>query len=142
MAARTTEVANPLRALGLQARIFHVSSIGIRARVLLLQRDQIAGDILRVLLAEPQTWHHGHVLDLQLVAIVRAGAVLEIELIRQAVLGVIFRPNVLLLIRTIRARALARVMDPADEVIEIVFLTHAGQVRSKGSALHLVALTN
>src|SRR5690242_12083773 len=75
-------------------------------------------------------------------AVVGTLAVNQIEFKRQPLLRVILRPNILLLIRTIRTRPLARIVDPAHQVIEIRFLTHARQVRGKCSALRLVAFTD
>jgi hypothetical protein len=60
--------------------------------------------------------------------------VLLVEDKRQIVLRVIFGPEVALLIRAVWARPLARVVYPADEIIVIVLLAHAAQIRSKRAA--------
>src|SRR5260370_36805244 len=91
---------------------------------------------------EAQAGHHGHVLNLQLVAVVRTLAVMEIELEREALLFVIFWTDVLLFVGTIGAGAFACVVDPTQEVVVAVFFTDAREICSKGSALDLIALAD
>src|ERR1700682_4852591 len=110
MASSAAEVADPLLPFVLQLGIVHESSIGIRTGLLLLQRDEIGGYVRCILLCQPQAGHDSHVLDLQLMAIVRALAMLQVEDKGQTLLGIIFRTDDLLLQRTIGSRALARVV--------------------------------
>jgi len=58
----------------------------------LFQCDQIAGDVFRILRRKPEAGHHGHVLHLQSVTVVRAPAVLQVEDVGQALLLVILGP--------------------------------------------------
>src|SRR5579871_6985277 len=70
---------------------------------------------------------------------VRALAMLQIPMVWQAFPGVILRTDVFFLVRTIRTRAFARVMNPSDEIVVVRLLADSGQVRGKHSALHLIA---
>jgi len=72
MASGAAEVANPLLALRLQIRIVHERRISVCGRLLLFQCEQIAGDVFRILRRKPEAGHHGHVLHLQFVTVVRA----------------------------------------------------------------------
>ena len=67
---------------------------------------------------------------------------IEVKHERQIVLGVIFRTQVALFERAVRARALARIVNPAYEVIVIVFFADAAQVRGKGAADHVRAFAD
>src|SRR5882724_1271900 len=60
----------------------------------------------------------------------------RVEDIRLAGLGVVFRSQVALLFWTVGSKTLARVMDPADNVVKIRFLANLGKIRCKG-ATHL-----
>ena len=91
---------------------------------------------------KPQAGHHRHVLHLQFVAVIRAPAVFEIELVGKPLLRVILRADIFLFVRTIGTRALARVMNPADQVIVIRFFADAAQIRGKRSTMHLIAFAN
>src|SRR5258708_21442862 len=135
-------VAGPLLAVSLEIRLVHQRRVGIRGRLLLLQGDQIAGDVLRILGRKPEAGHHSHVLYLQFVAVVRAPAVVQVKDVGQALLFVILGADVLLFIRAVRTRALARVLDPAHEVVVAVLLTHTREIRGKSSALQLVAFAD
>src|SRR6202789_1764010 len=66
--------------------------------------------------------------------IVRTARMIEIENVREIVLGVIFRSQVALFVRTIRPGALARVVDPANDIIVIFLFADAAEVGSKSSA--------
>ena len=59
---------------------------------------------------------------------------IQIENIWEIVLGVIFRPQVALFVRTIRPGALARVVDPANDIIVIFLFADAAEVGSESSA--------
>ena len=109
---------------------------------MLFQRHQIAGDVFRILRRQPQTGHHGHVLHLQLVSIVRAPAVFQVKNIGQTLLFVIFGTDVLLFVGAVGTRALTRVVNPTHQIVVAVLLTHAGKIRGEGSALQLVALAD
>src|SRR5260370_41630692 len=98
--------------------------------------------MLGVLWREAQAGHDGHVVDVQLVPVVGALAVVEIENIRQALFLVILGADILLLVRAVRARTLASVVDPADEVGVFIFFADAGEIGGEGSALHLAAFTD
>src|SRR5271156_4598639 len=74
--------------------------------------------------------------------IVRTSAVLEVKLVGKALLGVILRPDIFLLVRTVGASALPRIVNPAHQVIVVRFFSHAREVRGEDSALHLVAFAN
>src|SRR2546427_2166059 len=142
MASGTAEVANPLLAFVFQIRVVHERRIGIGGRLLLFQGDQIAGDVFGVLRSEAQAGHYGHVLDLELMAVVRTLAVLQVENKGQALLFVIFGADVLFFVRTIGAGAFARVVDPTHEVVVIVLFTDAREIGSKSSTPHPVAFAD
>ncbi len=142
MATHAAEVTNPLLAFILQLGVVHERGVGVSAGLLLFLRNQKRCDVLRVLDAEPQAWHHGHILHLQFVPVVRAFAVLQVEDIGQPLLRIIFGANVFLFVRTIRTGALARVMHPAHEIVVVGFLTDPGKIGGECSALHLVAFAN
>src|SRR3989475_1414498 len=117
MASGTAEVANPLLAFVFQIRVVHERRIGIGGRLLLFQGDQIAGDVFGVLRSEAQAGHYGHVLDLELMAVVPILAVLQVENKGQALLFVIFGADVLLFVRTIGAGCVGGVCGPTHEVV-------------------------
>src|SRR6266481_5861532 len=75
-------------------------------------------------------------------AVVRTLAMLQVEDKGQTLLGIVFRTDILFLEWTIRARALARVVDPPHEVIVVCFLANARQVRGESPTLHLIAFTD
>src|SRR6185312_12602008 len=106
MASGAAVVTNPLLAFFLQLRIVHVGSRGIRRRLFFLLTHEIGSDVLRVLGRQSQTWHYGHVLNLQLVTVIGALAVLQIKLVGQAFLRVVLGSDIFLFVRTIGARAL------------------------------------
>src|SRR5258708_7472165 len=142
MASGTTVVPHPLLAFLSKPRVVHECRVRIRGRILFLLVHQIRRDVLVVFRSQAQAWHHRHVLHLQFVAIIRALAVLEIELIGKTLLRVILRPNIFLLIWTIRTSSLPCVVDPADEVVVVRLLAYAREIRSECSALHLLAFAN
>ena len=142
MAARAAIVAHPLLAFLLHLGIVHVGRVRVGRGLLLFLRQQIGGYVLRILDAEAQAGHHGHVLDLQFMPVVRALAVAQIENIGKLLLRVVFGADVFLLVRAIGTRTLARVMNPADEVIVVGLLAYAREVRGKSSALLVVAFAD
>src|SRR5438552_359462 len=142
MATGAAEMANPLLAFVFQIWIVHEGGIRVRGRLLLFQCDEIAGNIFRVLRRQTQARHHGHVLDLELVAVIGAAAVLEVENVGQAFLFVILGTDVLLFEGAIGARALARVVDPTNQVIVIGLLADATEIGRESSALQLIAFAD
>ena len=68
--------------------------------------------------------------------------VVQIENVRQTLLRVVFRTDVLLLVRTVGTGALARVVHPAHQIVVVVFLADAREIGGEGSALHLVAFAD
>ncbi len=142
VASEATEVANPLFAFRPQIRIVHERGVSVGGRLLLFQSDEIAGDVFGVLRGEAQAGHHGHVLNLEFVAVVRALAMFQVEDVRQTLLFIVFGTDVLLLVRAIGACAFPRVVDPTDEIVVVGFLTHAREICSEGSALNLIAFTD
>src|SRR5690242_19515313 len=74
--------------------------------------------------------------------VVRALRVLQVEDIGQVVPLVIGLGEILLFERTIRRRALSRVVHPADEVIVIGLFTFTAQVRRECPALLLPAFAH
>ena len=135
-------MTNPLLAFFLQLRIVHEGSRGIRRRLLFLLTHEVGGDVRRIFRRQAQAGHHGHVLHLQFVTVVGTLAVLQIKLVGQAFLGVVLGTDIFLFVRTIRPRALPRVVNPADQVFVIRLLTLASQIRGKRSALKLVTFTD
>src|SRR5262249_14300047 len=83
-------MANPLLAFILQFGIVHEGSVGVGRWFLLLSRKQVGGDVLGIFYAEAQAGHDGHVLHLQLVAVVRASAVFQVKDVGQAFLRIVF----------------------------------------------------
>ena len=142
MASATAVVPNPLLTLFLQAGIVHERRVRISRRILLLLRDEVAGDIFCILWAQAQAGHYRHVLHLQFVSIIRTLAVREIPLEGKAFLGVILRPDIFLLVRAIGTRALAGIVNPAHKVVVVRLLSDARQVRGEGSALQFIALAH
>jgi len=76
------------------------------------------------------------------VAVVRALAVLQIEDVGQTFFRVILGTNIFLFQRTVGSRALARIVHPSHQVIEIRFLSNAGKIRGESATLHLIAFAN
>src|SRR2546425_12241819 len=111
MAAGTTEELNPFPSFRLEVRIVHEGSVGVLGRILLLERDEITGDVLSVRNGKAKARHHRPVLDLELMAVVRALAVVEVENDRQSLLLVILVSTILLLVVAIGARPLPRLVD-------------------------------
>src|SRR5215472_15716518 len=142
MAAGTAKELNPLLAFRLEIRIIHEGSVGVIRRILLLLRDEVAGNVFRIRFGEAEARHHGHVLDLEFVTVIRALAVVEIANVGKALLLVILRADVFFLDRAVRTRALAGVVDPAHEVIVIGLFADAREVRRESAALHLVAFAD
>ena len=139
---RTAIVANPALAFFPQIRVIHKRRFGIAGRFLFLERDQIAGDVFRILGRKAQAWHHGHVLYLEFVAVVGTPRVLQVKNKGQALLLIIFGANVFLLEEAIGARAFASIVNPADQIFVVVLLADASEICGKSAALHLVALAD
>src|SRR5947208_5322669 len=135
--SRAPEVANPLFTFILQLGIVHECCFGIRRRFLFLLRNQVTGDVLRVFNVQTQAGHYRHIMNLQFMAFIRSLAVLQTDLIVKPLLPVMLRANIFLLIWTIRACALARVMDPADKIIVIRLFANTSEIRSERATLHL-----
>ena len=100
----------------------------------MLQGHQVAGDVAGVLDAQAQVGHDGRLLHDEFVAVVGLTRVIQVEHKRQIVLGVIVRAQVALLERAVRTRALARIVNPANEVIVIVLFADAAQIGGEGAA--------
>ena len=75
-------------------------------------------------------------------AIVGTFAVVQIENIRQTLLLVIVRADILALEGTVRTGALAGIVDPADQIVVTVFLADAREIGRERSALHLAAFAD
>ena len=135
-------MADPLFAFILQLGIFHEGRISVASRLLLLLRDQIRSDVLRIRHTETQAGHYGHVLHLQLMAVIGTLAVLQIKQIWQVMLRVILRPDVFLLIRAIRPRALPGIVNPAHQIIVVGLLADTREVRRECATFHLAAFSN
>src|SRR5260370_26493172 len=142
MASEAAEETTPLLAFVLEFRIVHEGGVGVLGGALFLERDEIAGNVLGVRYGKTETGHHRHVLHLEFVSVVGALAVIQIELERQSLLLVVFAANVFFLVRPLRALALARVVDPANQVIVVGFFSHAREIGGKRSALQLVAFAD
>src|SRR4029077_9785182 len=67
---------------------------------------------------------------------------LEIEDVRLIVLGVVFGAEVAFLVRAIWTRALAGIVNPADDVIVIFLFADAAEIRSESAADGRVALAH
>ena len=133
VAARAAVAPDDGLTLSSQLGIVQVRSGRVRGGVLLLQRHQVAANVARFLPGEAQVGHRRHLLDCELLAVVRALRVVDVEDVGQVVLLVVVRRQVALLNRTIRRRALARVVYPAHQVVVVHLLAHAAQVRSEPS---------
>ena len=72
-------------------------------------------------------------------SVVGAFAVIEIVDERQSLLLVVFGTDVFFLVGTEGARALAGVVDPANQIIVIGFFSHAREIGGKRSSLQLAA---
>src|SRR5580658_47375 len=142
VAAGAAKITDPLLAVVFQLGIVHERSIRVGGRLLFFLRHQIRGNVFGILRRQAQAGHHCHVLHLQFMAVVRTAAVVEVELVGKALLGVIFGANVFLFVRTVGASALACVVNPAHQIIVISFLADAGQIRGEGAALRLIAFSN
>ena len=75
-------------------------------------------------------------------AVVGTAAVVQIKNVGQALLLIVFGTDVLFLEGAVRAGALARVMDPAHEVVVIALFADAREVCGERSTLHLVAFAD
>src|SRR6266852_3455003 len=142
MASGAAEVTNPLLAFIFQIWIVLEGGIGVGGRLLLFQSDEIAGDVFGVLRSEAEAGHHGHVLDLELMAVVGAAAVVEVENVGQALLFVVFGADVFLFVGAVGTGAFAGVVDPTNQVVVVVLFTDASEICGKSSALQLVAFAD
>ena len=141
MAAGAAVVLDQLLAVRLEVRIVHEIRGGV-GRVGVLLRDQEAGDVARIFNRQAQAGHDRHLLDDQLVPVVRAARMIEVKHKWQVVLGVIFRAQILLLERAVGTRARSRIQDPADQIIVVVLLADARKVRGEISADHIRAFAD
>ncbi len=119
--------------LAAHLRIVHVIGGGVGSVGVLLG-DQEAGDVARICVGKAQAGHDGGLLDEKFVAVVGAARVIEIEDVREIVFRVIFRAEILFLVGAVGARALARIVDPADQIIVIFFFADAAEVRCERTA--------
>ncbi len=126
----------------LQLGIVHVGSCRVGRLIFFFLGHQEAGNILRVFPAQAEAGHDRHVLHLQLVAVIGALAVLQIEDEGQALLGVVLWTDIFLFVRAVGPGALAGVVNPADKVIVVGLLAFASEIGGKGAAHHLAALAN
>ena len=133
VASGAAVVADELFAFRGHLRIVHVIGGGVGGIGVLL-RHQEAGDVARVGVGEAQAGHDGGLLNEQFVAVVGAARVIEIENVREIVFGVIFRAEIFFLVGAVGARALAGIVDPADEIIVIFFFADAAQVCGERAA--------
>ena len=103
-------------------------------RVGMFQGDEVTGDVARLLDAQAQAGHDGGLLHDELMAIIGAAGMCKIKDERHAVFGIVFGAKIALLERTVGARAFARVVHPAHQVIVIVLFAHAAEVRGERAA--------
>src|ERR1041385_6521263 len=130
-------------ALGRKRRVVHVGGFGVVGSAVLREREEISGDVARVLLGETEVRHHRHVLHLKLRAVFGAARVLHgVEDEGEAVLRVVFGREVAVMLRAVRCPALARIVNPADGVVEALLLADARQVGGELAAELLVALAD
>ncbi len=128
-------------ALGLEAGIVHERR-RIVLRVGMLQGDEIARDVAGILDAQAQAGHDRGLLHDELVAIVGASRMIEVEDERQIVLGVVFGTKIALFEGAIGARALARIVHPTHQVIVIILFADAAQIGGKRSTDHAGAFAH
>src|SRR4051794_21354859 len=122
MTPGTAIMLYPEKALFFKFWVLQIFGIWIRG-ICLLKRYQIAGNVLSLFRGEPQNWHHGHLLDLELMTVIRAFSVIQIEHKGESLLGVIFRTDILLFVGTERPRTLSGIVHPTNQVIIISLLT-------------------
>ena len=142
MAAKAAKELDPLLALFLEFRIVHEGSVRVFRGIVFPERDEVAGDVFGIRFRKAQAGHHGHVLNLEFVAVVGALAVVEIKDVRESLLLVILGADVFFLYRAVGPRALARIVHPANEVIVIRLFADAREVGRERAALQLVAFTD
>src|SRR5579859_2344344 len=140
--ARAAKEANPLFTLFLELGIVHECGIGICRWLLLLQGNQVAGHILGILRRKPQAGHDGHVLNLQLVPVVWAPAVVQVKYVRETFLCVILGADIFLFEHAIGASTFTSVVNPADEIVVVVLFADASKIGRESSPLHLGAFSD
>jgi hypothetical protein len=79
---------------------------------------------------------------LKLVAVVRASGVVQVKYKRQTFLRIILGSEVSLLVRAERPGSLTRIVNPANEVIVVVFFSNTSQISRKGPAQEIAALSD
>src|SRR5260370_9499765 len=139
MAAGAAKVANPLFAFVFQSRNVHERGIGIGGGLLFFQGDQIAGYVVGILGREAEAGHHRHVLDLEIMAVVRTLAMIKIELEREALLFIIFGTDVLFFVGTIGAGGFGPALDTTKQIVVAAFFRPTIDTCSNGSASECVA---
>jgi len=88
------------------------------------KREEIGSHVARVLLGQTQVGHHGHVLHLELGAVIGTSRMqLSIKQVRQIVFGVISRRQIAMLFGAVRRVTLARVVNPAHDVVIVGLLS-------------------
>src|SRR5208337_875108 len=128
MTTCTAVTPDDLFSLGHHLRVVQVRSRRITGRILLLQSREVTGDVPRLIPGEAEIRHGSHLLDQQLVTVVRALGVVEVEDKGQAVFLVIVLSQVAFLIWAVRVRALASIVNPTHEVIVVVFLSYPAEI--------------
>src|SRR5579864_9809995 len=127
--------------LGVKIRVVNEAGlIVVSARILL--SHQVAGDVAGFLPTEAEVGHDGRLLDDEFMAVVRAFRVLDVKNVGQIVFGVVGWADVFMFVRTIRLRADAGIVNPADDVIVIRFLADATEVRGNVAADFLSSLSD
>ena len=96
VAARAAVAPDDGFTLSPQLGIVQVRSGRVRGGVLLLQRHQVAGNVARFFPREAQVGHRRHLLDRELLAVVRALRVVDVEDVGQVALLVVARRQVAL----------------------------------------------
>src|SRR5580698_2406454 len=67
---------------------------------------------------------------------------LKIENVWQSFLGVIFRTDIFLFIHTVGSSPFPCVVHPADQIVVVILLADAREIRCETSALHLIAFAD
>ncbi len=142
VAAGAAEVLHPEFALFFQLRVVQVLGRGILGRVHFTLPEQVGGDVAGLLPGQPQPGHYRAGAHAELGAVVRTSVVLGIEDEGKTVLGVVFGGQIALLERAVRPGALARVVNPPDQVLILCLLTYAAQVGGESSAHSVFAFSD
>src|SRR5215475_1216392 len=140
MTAGTTEMFYPEKTFLLELRVVKVSRLRI-AGIRPLQSQQITGNVLSFLPRQSQVGHDGHLLDLKLMAVIRALCMIEIKNIRKTLLRIVLRTNILFLVEAKRPCSLSRIVDPANQIFVIVLFSNSSQIRGETPAQQAGAFT-